>query len=74
MSEEEQGKSRGLGPGVSDPQYHPHQYGTFEGTPTYPQPVIGFPQPVPPPGSAPPPPPYYHAEGYQAVPGTDFQV
>ncbi|KAJ8626813.1 hypothetical protein MRB53_020120 [Persea americana] len=68
MSEKEQGKSRGLGPGVSDPQHNPHQYGTFEGTPTYPQPVIGFPQPVPPPGSAPPPPPYYHAEGYQAVP------
>ncbi|GFZ05279.1 ribosomal protein L18ae family [Actinidia rufa] len=67
MSEE--GKERGVA--GNDP--YPPQYGTFQGVANYPpQPVIGFPQPVPPPGataSAPPPPPQYYAPGYQAVPG-----
>ncbi|KAJ8527756.1 hypothetical protein K7X08_015207 [Anisodus acutangulus] len=41
----------------------PHdQYGTF-------QPVMGFPQPVPPPGATWDPPPEHYAHGYQAVPG-----
>ncbi|KAI3815075.1 hypothetical protein L1987_14729 [Smallanthus sonchifolius] len=47
-----------------------HQYGTFQGVDHHPpQPVIGFPQPVPPPGTpgGPPVNPYVH--GYQAVPG-----
>ncbi|GMP53400.1 hypothetical protein CsSME_00018859 [Camellia sinensis var. sinensis] len=47
------------------------QYGTFQGVANYPppQPVIGFPQPIPPPGAADAPPPGYYAHGYQAVPG-----
>lgn len=63
MSEEE-GKSRGTGD-------HQHQYGTFQGVPSYPppQPAIGFPQPAPPPGAVASAPPYYHQHGYQAVPG-----
>ncbi|MCD7458809.1 hypothetical protein HAX54_039275 [Datura stramonium] len=40
----------------------PSEYGTF-------QPVMGFPQPVPPPGATSAPPPEYYAQGYQAVPG-----
>ncbi|KAF8410976.1 hypothetical protein HHK36_003514 [Tetracentron sinense] len=64
MSEE--GKNRGF---VGDHQQH--HYGTFEGVPSYSQPAIGFPQPVPPSGaSAPPLPlPHYYAHGYQAIPG-----
>ncbi|OVA05910.1 Ribosomal protein L18a [Macleaya cordata] len=63
---DEEGKSRGIFGGDQPP---PH-YGTFQGVPpSYPQPSIGFPQPVPPPGvtaaSAPP----YYSQGYQAVPG-----
>ncbi|KAK4753407.1 hypothetical protein SAY87_022205 [Trapa incisa] len=65
-TEEEAGKSRGVGD-------HPTQYGTFQGVTNYPPPppVVGFPQPVPPPGasgepSAPPLPAPY---GYQTVPG-----
>ncbi|KAI5662245.1 hypothetical protein M9H77_21568 [Catharanthus roseus] len=46
----------------------PPQYGTFQGVANYPQPVIGFPQPVPPPGASDTPSQYY-AHGYQAVPG-----
>ena len=63
----EEGKEREVAGG--DP--YPPQYGTFQGVASYPpQPVIGFPQPVPPPGAtAPPPPPQYYAPGYQAVPG-----
>ncbi|XP_058101115.1 large ribosomal subunit protein eL20 isoform X2 [Magnolia sinica] len=64
MSEEE-GKSRGIG---SDPQHH--HYGTFQGPPpSYPQPAIGFPQPIPPPGAVASAPPYHYHQGYQAVPG-----
>ncbi|KAI7746685.1 hypothetical protein M8C21_018297 [Ambrosia artemisiifolia] len=57
-------------------QHHPdhqqpdNQYGTFQGVHNYPpQPVIGFPQPVPPPGAhgGPSVDPYVH--GYQTVPG-----
>ncbi|XP_027170731.1 60S ribosomal protein L18a-like protein [Coffea eugenioides] len=45
----------------------PPEYGTFQGVANYPpQPVIGFPQPVPPPGASDRP---YYAHGYQAVPG-----
>lgn len=47
----------------------PPQYGTFQGVANYPQPVIGFPQPVPPPGASDTPSQYY-AHGYQAVPGS----
>ncbi|KAK1416689.1 hypothetical protein QVD17_25804 [Tagetes erecta] len=44
----------------------PHQYGTFQGVHNYPpQPVIGFPQPVPPPGAS----GGHYVHGYQAVPG-----
>ncbi|XP_058095299.1 large ribosomal subunit protein eL20z [Magnolia sinica] len=65
MSEEGEGKSRGID---TDPQ-HQHHYGTFQGVPSYPQPAIGFPQPIPPPGAVAPGPPYYHhSHGYQAVP------
>lgn len=46
----------------------PPQYGTFQGVANYPQPVIGFPQPVPPPGATDAS-PHYYAHGYQAVPG-----
>lgn len=46
----------------------PPQYGTFQGVANYPQPVIGFPQPVPPPGATNAP-PHFYAHGYQAVPG-----
>ncbi|XP_019267018.1 PREDICTED: 60S ribosomal protein L18a-like protein [Nicotiana attenuata] len=48
----------------------PHEYGTFQAPTSYPphQPVIGFPQPVPPPGVTASSPEYY-AHGYQAVPG-----
>ncbi|XP_027161635.1 60S ribosomal protein L18a-like protein [Coffea eugenioides] len=45
----------------------PPEYGTFQGVANYPpQPVIGFPQPVPSPGASDRP---YYAHGYQAVPG-----
>ncbi|KAJ8542979.1 hypothetical protein K7X08_005502 [Anisodus acutangulus] len=40
------------------------EYGTFQPPP---QPVVGFPQPVPPPGALEPS--EYYARGYQAVPG-----
>lgn len=60
--------------GDEEQQQPPHpspQYGTFQGVANYPpQPVIGFPQPVPPPGitgSPAPAQPYSH--GYQAVTG-----
>uniref|UniRef100_A0A5B7B341 Putative 60S ribosomal protein L18a-like protein n=1 Tax=Davidia involucrata TaxID=16924 RepID=A0A5B7B341_DAVIN len=72
MSEE--GKDRGIAGG--DHHHHqeqpPPHYGTFQGVANYPQqPVIGFPQPVPPPGVAEPsaPPPQYFPHGYQTVPG-----
>ncbi|XP_028767139.1 60S ribosomal protein L18a-like protein [Neltuma alba] len=69
MSEE--GKNRGV---VTD---HPRQpyYGTFQGVANYypaapppppqPQPVVGFPQPIPPPAT------YgaHYYQGYQTVPG-----
>lgn len=48
-------------------EQQPPRYGTFQGVANYPQPVIGFPQPVPPPGATEAPPNYY-AHGYQAVP------
>ncbi|XP_059661375.1 large ribosomal subunit protein eL20z-like [Cornus florida] len=76
MSEE--GKDRGVTSGDHHHHHHDHQeqqpqYGTFQGVANYPQqPVIGFPQPIPPPGSSEasaPPPPQYYAQGYQAVPG-----
>ncbi|CAL5336163.1 unnamed protein product [Camellia sinensis] len=62
------------------PYHHRHQqeqqqqqtqYGTFQGVANYPppQPVIGFPQSIPPPGAADAPPPGYYAHGCQAVPG-----
>ncbi|XP_057508083.1 60S ribosomal protein L18a-like protein [Actinidia eriantha] len=58
-----------------DHHHHHHQpeeqpqYGTFQGVANYPaQPVIGFPQPVPPPGATDSSAQYY-AHGYQAVPG-----
>lgn len=75
MSEED--KSRGL-TGDQRSQLH---YGTFQGVANYyppapqppPQPVVGFPQPVPPPGStADPRFPQYHLHhhyGYQTVQG-----
>ncbi|KDP45083.1 hypothetical protein JCGZ_20159 [Jatropha curcas] len=71
MSEEEKGQSRGV---VVDHHHHQNpqpQYGTFQGVANYPQqPVIGFPQPVPPPGATEPSaPPQYYAHGYQTVPG-----
>ncbi|KAA8524067.1 hypothetical protein F0562_010502 [Nyssa sinensis] len=71
MSEE--GKDRGFAGGDHHHQQEqqPH-YGTFQGAANYPaQPVIGFPQPVPPPGAseASVPPPQYYAHGYQSVPG-----
>ncbi|CAI0440800.1 unnamed protein product [Linum tenue] len=51
------------------PSQQPPQYGTFQGVANYPppphQPVIGFPQPVPPPGAAAS---QYYAHGYQTVP------
>uniref|UniRef100_A0A2P2J0Z2 60S ribosomal protein L18a-like protein n=1 Tax=Rhizophora mucronata TaxID=61149 RepID=A0A2P2J0Z2_RHIMU len=52
-------------------QYH---YGTFQGVANYPQPqqqpVIGFPQPVPPPGATEPSAsPQYYDHVYQTVPG-----
>ncbi|CAN4103020.1 unnamed protein product [Withania somnifera] len=40
------------------------EYGTFHSPP---QPVVGFPQPVPPPGALEPS--EYYARGYQSVPG-----
>ncbi|XP_018626755.1 large ribosomal subunit protein eL20z-like isoform X3 [Nicotiana tomentosiformis] len=43
----------------------PAEYGTFQAPP---QPVVGFPQPVPPPGAFEPSPEYY-ARAYQVVPG-----
>ncbi|KAI3712119.1 hypothetical protein L1987_70668 [Smallanthus sonchifolius] len=58
-----------------DQQPPPHQYGTFQGVDHHPpQPVIGFPQPVPPPGTpgGPPVNPYVH--GYQAVPVPGYAV
>ncbi|PON32645.1 Ribosomal protein [Parasponia andersonii] len=83
MSEES--KSRGGGAGVSatsdlESQYY---YGTFQGIPNAypppPQPVVGFPQPLPPPGATghpryphthyPPPHPHHHHHGYQTDPG-----
>ncbi|XP_047335206.1 60S ribosomal protein L18a-like protein [Impatiens glandulifera] len=50
------------------------QYGTFQGVanyPPHPQPVIGFPQPVPPPGitASSLPPGSEYDQGYQTVPG-----
>ncbi|KAK4259230.1 hypothetical protein QN277_005582 [Acacia crassicarpa] len=71
MSEE--GKNRGF---ATDPPNQPY-YGTFQGVANYypaapppppqrqPQPVVGFPQPVPPPA------PYggNYFQGYQTVPG-----
>ncbi|KAL4202180.1 hypothetical protein AMTRI_Chr02g262380 [Amborella trichopoda] len=45
---------------------HPPHYGTFQGVPTYGQPAIGFPQPVPPPGATSG---AYYPHGYQTVPG-----
>lgn len=55
---------------ADQPPPPPPHYGTFQGVANYPpQPVIGFPQPMPPPGSSGPSPQYY-AHGYQAsVPG-----
>ncbi|XP_049347278.1 60S ribosomal protein L18a-like protein [Solanum verrucosum] len=44
----------------------PPEYGTFQASS---QPVMGFPQPVPPPGATGAPTPEYYAHGYQAVPG-----
>ncbi|XP_075092190.1 uncharacterized protein LOC107764390 isoform X5 [Nicotiana tabacum] len=44
----------------------PAEYGTFQAPP---QPVVGFPQPVPPPGAFEPSPEYY-ARAYQVVPGS----
>ncbi|KAJ9153422.1 hypothetical protein P3X46_026864 [Hevea brasiliensis] len=70
MSEEDKADNRAF---VVDHQHH--QYGTFQGVANYPpphhQPVIGFPQPVPPPGATEPsyPPPPYYAYAYQTVPG-----
>ncbi|CAI9088917.1 OLC1v1023372C1 [Oldenlandia corymbosa var. corymbosa] len=50
----------------SPPPQPPPQYGTFQGVPSYPpQPVIGFPQPVPPPGAH-----GYQATGYVIAEGT----
>eukprot|EP01018_Ginkgo_biloba_P010969 Gb_06480 [translate_table: standard] len=45
----------------------PAYYGTFHGTGNYPQPAIGFPQPMPPPGAGANE--SYYQPGYQAVPG-----
>ncbi|KAJ8532284.1 hypothetical protein K7X08_012207 [Anisodus acutangulus] len=42
----------------------PPEYGTFQSPP---QPVVGFPQPVPPPGALQPS--EYYGRGYQSVPG-----
>ncbi|KAK9267138.1 hypothetical protein L1049_009557 [Liquidambar formosana] len=69
MSEEE-GKSRGFTGDQQQQQHQRHHYGTFQGVANYyppapfppPQPVVGFPQPVPPPGA----PAYSH--GYQSAP------
>ncbi|XP_010275122.1 PREDICTED: 60S ribosomal protein L18a-like protein [Nelumbo nucifera] len=62
MSEE--GKSRGY---VGDQEQQQH-YGTFQGVPSYSQPAMGFPQPVPPPGATSPSDPAFYAHGYQAIP------
>lgn len=75
----EDGKSRGVafpgGPSEEasappPPQPQPYYYGTFQGVVNSqpPQPVIGFPQPMPPPavhGN----PHHYYSHGYQTVPG-----
>ncbi|KAM7492485.1 hypothetical protein LguiA_035406 [Lonicera macranthoides] len=55
---------------ADQPPPQPPHYGTFQGVANYPpQPVIGFPQPMPPPGASGPSAQYY-AHGYQAsVPG-----
>ncbi|XP_055802470.1 60S ribosomal protein L18a-like protein [Solanum dulcamara] len=50
----------------SPPPPPPPEYGTFQASS---QPVMGFPQPVPPPGATGTPSPEYYAHGYQAVPG-----
>lgn len=77
MSEE--GKNRGVasygGPSEqpsAPPPPPPYYYGTFQGVinsqyPPPPQPVIGFPQPMPPPGV--PGNAHYYSHGYQTVPG-----
>lgn len=78
MSKED--KTRGLSGETHHPS-QPPQYGTFQGVANYPppqpQPVTGFPQPVPPRGatepSAPPPPPPYYADSYQTVQGKDMK-
>ncbi|CAH9138011.1 unnamed protein product [Cuscuta epithymum] len=76
MSEGE--KNRGVvasGAAQDQPPPHPnYYYGTFQGVgnnqipPPQPQPVIGFPQPIPPAGVSGAP-PHYYPHGYQAVQG-----
>ncbi|KAA8519511.1 hypothetical protein F0562_013767 [Nyssa sinensis] len=64
---EEAGKSRGV-TAASGEQLPQNYYGTFQGVATYspppPDPVTGFPQPIPPPGN-----PHYYSHGYQTAPG-----
>ncbi|PWA37940.1 ribosomal protein L18ae family [Artemisia annua] len=61
--------------GKDDQYQQQHQYGTFQGVHNYPppqqqqQPVIGFPQPVPPPGMPGGPSANSYVHGYQSVPG-----
>ncbi|CAL5393749.1 unnamed protein product [Camellia sinensis] len=71
MSEEEGKVPYHHRPQQEQQQQQQTQYGTFQGVANYPppQPVIGFPQPIPPPGAADAPPPGYYAHGCQAVPG-----
>lgn len=80
----EDGKSRGVAPygGPSEQPSAPptapppYYYGTFQGVinsqPPPPQPVIGFPQPVPPPGV--PGNAHYYSHGYQTVPGNNNNI
>lgn len=71
-------KTRGIASDQQSPNQSQQYYGTFQGVansyptipPPPPEPVIGFPQPVPPPGSTGRPPlPPHHQRGYQTVTG-----
>ncbi|KAL8103466.1 large ribosomal subunit protein eL20z-like [Apium graveolens] len=69
MSEQDKNSSRGFVDQPSAPPSPPYYYGTFQGVvnshpPPPSQPVVGYPQPVPPVG--------YYSHGYQNVPGYVF--
>ncbi|KAK4347355.1 hypothetical protein RND71_033694 [Anisodus tanguticus] len=71
---EEGGKNR-ASPATGEPLPANYYYGTFQGVANHPppppsqsQPVVGFPQPIPPPGASGAP-PHYYPHGYQTTHG-----